>query len=85
MILFFGTRPGKQEIKPLTEIRCPYCNQNSSMTLHCQTNYFHLFWIKLFRISSSKTISCSHCKRTYFENEFTEEMRVALHGKETVQ
>ncbi len=28
MILFLGTRPGKEEIRKLYGIICPFCNQN---------------------------------------------------------
>ncbi|UWX54194.1 zinc ribbon domain-containing protein [Maribacter litopenaei] len=66
MILFFGTRPGKSETKNLHNITCPHCNQIDTLTVYISSNYFHLFRIKLFRISSSKIVECSHCKRVYY-------------------
>jgi hypothetical protein len=78
MILFFGTRPGKQEIKQLTQCACPFCQQQGSLTAITQANYAHLFWVKLFKISTNTYAECSHCKRMYYENEFTAEMAQEL-------
>ena len=78
MILFFGTRPGKPKTKHLFNCECPYCKQRGTLIAVTQKNYFHIFWIKLFKISSTTTIECSHCKRGYYENEFTEEMNLEL-------
>ncbi|MFS4449139.1 zinc-ribbon domain-containing protein [Maribacter sp. 2307UL18-2] len=75
MILFFGTRPGKTEIKSLHGVKCPYCAQPDTLTLSQTSNWFHLFWIKIFRFSRHTIAECEHCKRVYFENEFTEEMQ----------
>ena len=78
MILFFGTRPGKQETLHLGNVKCPYCEQRGTLIAVSHSNYFHLFWIKLFKISNSIIAECSHCKRAFYENEFTEEMRTEL-------
>lgn len=78
MILFFGTRPGKTETKVVAHVACPHCDQIGTLTSYSLTNYFHLFWIKLFKISSTTTVECSHCKRVYYESEFTEPMLKAL-------
>ncbi|WP_149277281.1 zinc-ribbon domain-containing protein [Pareuzebyella sediminis] len=78
MILFFGTRPGKTETMRLDTVTCPYCEQTGTITASKSTNWFHLFWIKLFKISTKMIAECSFCKRVYFENEFTEEMESAL-------
>ena len=78
MIFFFGTRPGKIEIKQLQNVVCPYCEQEGALTASKTSNWFHFFWIKIFTISSNTTAECSHCKRVYFEDEFTPEMNQAL-------
>lgn len=78
MILFFGTRPGKEETQKLQGARCTFCNQTDTLAAFIQSNYFHLFWIKLFKISKHEMIECSHCKRVYYKKEFTEEMVDAL-------
>lgn len=78
MILFFGTRPGRQETRLLPNATCPYCQHKGALTAVVQANYFHLFWIKLFRISTNSFAECSHCKGMYYENEFTQEMNLEL-------
>ncbi|MFS4469658.1 zinc-ribbon domain-containing protein [Maribacter sp. 2210JD10-5] len=78
MILFFGTRPGKTVITQLPDTACPYCNQIGTLQVSKTSSYFHLFWIKLFKITTDTIAECSHCKRVYYENEFTEAMRKEL-------
>jgi len=78
MILFFGTKPGKPIIKRLQGVTCAYCNQQDTLTAKEQPNYFHLFWIPLFKIGTSRYAECSHCKRVYYKEEFSAEMERAL-------
>jgi uncharacterized protein with PIN domain len=80
MILFLGTRPGKTKLRKLEGVSCPYCNQTDSLTASSNSNYFHLFWIKLFKISTHIIAECSHCKRVYYKEEFNEEMVNALNN-----
>ncbi|MGB3144113.1 MAG: zinc-ribbon domain-containing protein [Maribacter sp.] len=70
MILFFGTRPGKRKTIRLVNATCSYCEQQGTLTAVSQSNYFHLFWIKLFKISSNTITECEHCKRVYYKDEF---------------
>ena len=79
MIFFFGTKTGKTEIKQLTGVACPYCKQTSTLTLAKTSNWFHLFWVKLFKIYSQVIVECSHCKRVYHEDEFSEGMKTSVH------
>ena len=81
MILFFGTRTGKREIKHLKGLCCSYCEQVDTLTASKTRNWFHLFWIKIFKISSHLIAECSHCKRVYFETEFSEGMRRKIEEK----
>lgn len=78
MILFFGTRLGKKQFKQMPDVTCPFCEQSGTLTLIAQSNYFHLFWIKLFKISTSSYAECSHCKKVYLEEEFNTEIRNTL-------
>lgn len=78
MIFFFGTRPGKTEIKRLHNVACPYCEQLGTLTVSKTSNWFHFFWIKIFKFSNNRVAECSHCKRVYFEEEFTPEMQRAV-------
>ncbi len=78
MILFFGTRLGKKESKKLIGVSCPHCGQNGTLTSVSQANYFHLFWIPLFKIGTSRFAECSYCKRGFYQEEFTKEMESAV-------
>lgn len=78
MILFFGIRPGKKEHKDLLGVNCPHCGQTGTLSAVSQANYFHFFWIPLFKIGTSQFAECSHCKRGFYKEEFTREMESAL-------
>lgn len=78
MILFFGTKPGKQISKKLPNASCNHCRQSGTLTLVSQPNYFHLFWIPLFKIGTSRYAECSHCKKVFFKEDFTFEMQKHL-------
>jgi len=78
MILFFGTRPGKKTEHELSGVSCSYCGQRGTLTTITQPNYFHLFWLPLFTIGTSRYAECSHCKKVFYKEEFTEEMNRSL-------
>ena len=77
MILFFGTRKGKRNTKKLRDVSCPYCQQSNTLSIEETSNYFHLFWVKIVKISNNTIAECSHCKRVYYSEEFTREMKIA--------
>ncbi|WP_150451788.1 zinc-ribbon domain-containing protein [Arenibacter lacus] len=85
MILFLGTKPGKTFTKTIPHIACPYCEQKNTLTAVTSSTYFHLFWISLFKISTSTIISCSHCKKTYYEDEFTEVLQQQGVSQDTIR
>ncbi|WP_222983345.1 zinc-ribbon domain-containing protein [Flagellimonas meishanensis] len=78
MILFFGTRPGKRETKSLKNVACPFCGQRDTLTVVSQPNYAHLFWVPIFTIKTEQFAECSHCKKVYYKEDFTQEMQKAL-------
>lgn len=78
MILFFGTKPGKAKTQVLHTISCPYCKQAGTLSVVSVPNYFHLFWISLFKIHTSSIVQCSHCRKAYGKDEFTEDMERAI-------
>ncbi len=78
MIFFFGTRSGKTETKKLEDVSCPHCEQSNTLTASKTSNYIHIFWIRLIKISTNSIAECSYCKRGFYENEFTKEMTEVL-------
>ncbi len=75
MILFLGTRPGKTISQNLDRITCPHCNQRNTLQGNITPNYFHLFWIPIWKINTAYFVRCSYCKAAFFKDEFTPEMR----------
>ncbi|WP_313779467.1 zinc-ribbon domain-containing protein [Flagellimonas onchidii] len=78
LILFFGTRPGKKETKTLYNVSCPYCSQTGTLTAISQPSYVHFFWIPVFKLKTSQFAECAHCKRGFYKEEFSLNMRKAL-------
>ncbi len=78
MILFFGTRPGKKEIKTLPNVACPNCSQTGHLTITTRPNYIHIFWIPIFRLKTHRLAECTYCKRGFYQEEFSDEMIRAL-------
>lgn len=78
MILFFGIRPGKTKVIRMENIKCPYCNESKTLIAESTPNFFHLFWIPLFRVSTTQLVSCQYCKRAYYKEEFTKDMHTAI-------
>ena len=74
MILFFGIRPGTSSETLLRGIRCPHCGQSNTLWGHTIPHYFHLFWLPIFKVSTTRSAVCTHCKRMYDKQEFTREM-----------
>jgi glutaredoxin len=82
-ILFFGTRPGKTIEAPLPGVPCPYCEKVGQLNATVQARFIHLFWIPVYRLSSTAYVSCEHCKKAYDAAECTPEMQTALERLKT--
>ncbi|WP_246865722.1 zinc-ribbon domain-containing protein [Croceivirga thetidis] len=62
------------EQRKLVGATCSYCKQTNTLNLIEQANFFHLFWIKLFKIHTNRFAECSHCKKAYLEKELPSEI-----------
>lgn len=78
MILFFGTRTGKEKQLPLQGVKCPFCQQKNTLTASLVPHYVHLFWLPVYRLKPFKQVSCSHCKKAYSGDELNADMQEAL-------
>jgi len=79
MLFFFGTRATKvaqRQVKSNTT--CPYCESQNSFVATTYGRYFHLFWIPIFPLLKSTILECSHCKKSYAEDELPEQVKTAL-------
>ncbi len=78
MIFFYGLRSSKLKERKLSNTKCPYCQKENSFTATTFGKYFHFFWIPIIPISKTSVAECSHCKKTYAEKEFSEDMMNSL-------
>ncbi|MCX2719153.1 zinc-ribbon domain-containing protein [Lentiprolixibacter aurantiacus] len=78
MILFFGTRPGKTRTAALTGVSCPHCGNKGQLTASSTPNFIHIFWIPVYRLGTSLVAECSHCKRGFYKEDFSSEMKRAV-------
>jgi len=78
MILFFGTRPGKTRTVALSGVSCPHCGSRGQLTARSTANFIHIFWIPVYRLGTNLLAECGHCKRGFFKEDFTAEMKHAL-------
>ena len=78
MIFFFGTRASKIKERKIRRTTCSYCNSQDSFIIATFSKYFHFFWIPILPFSKTHIAECTHCKKTYAQNEFTHEMHAAI-------
>jgi len=78
MLLFFGSRSSKIKDRKIKRTTCPYCQTQDSFTVSTFSKYFHFFWIPIIPLFKTHTAECSHCIKTYSQNEFTNEMNAGL-------
>ncbi len=78
MIFFYGLRSSKLKERKLSNTKCPYCQEENSFIATTFGKYFHFFWIPIIPISKTSVAECSHCKKTYAEKEFSEDMMNSL-------
>ncbi|HRV56189.1 MAG: hypothetical protein KDD16_12445 [Mangrovimonas sp.] len=78
MLFFFGTRATKIGETPIKNTTCNFCSQPDTFKVITFGRYLHFFWIPIFPLFKTQTAECSHCKKTYSENEFSQEMKTAI-------
>ena len=62
----FGIQNKEKEIKYLNNISCSNCNDESTAKLIKTYNFFHFFFIPLFKWNEKYYVICSNCS-TVFE------------------
>lgn len=70
MLIFFGVRSPKivtATIKKGTV--CESCQQENTFKATVSGSYFHIFWIPIVTLGRSTQLKCSHCKKTYENDE----------------
>ena len=84
MIFFFETHSNPIGQRRLNNTTCPHCQTLDSFISATFGSYAHFFWIPIFPISKSTVAECSHCKKTYTKNEFTDQMLRSLEKEDSI-
>lgn len=80
MLLFYGTRATKLWEGKLRagSTTCPHCESQNSFNITIYARYFHFFWIPIFPLSKKSIIECSHCKKTYDQDDLPAHLQQVL-------
>lgn len=81
MILFFGTKKGKENSKKMPNLVCGHCGQKGTVTLYTQETLAHVFWLPITKIGTNHYAECSHCKRVYYKDDFSADMLKVISEK----
>lgn len=61
----FGIENKRKEIKIINNINCKTCNKNINGKLIKEYDFFHFFFIPLFKWNESYYMICSNCNTVY--------------------
>lgn len=75
-MIFYGTRAKNIHNGQIKNVKCPNCENETSMTYSIFGKYAHVYWIPFFPIGRVGIIECNNCKRTYEINELPENIKV---------
>jgi hypothetical protein len=64
-MIFYGTRSSNIKNGQLRNIKCPNCENETSMTYSVFGKYAHVYWIPFFPIGKTNIVECNDCKATY--------------------
>ncbi len=79
MFIFFGTRSSKLKDRfKLDHCTCPNCRVTGTHTVTTLGRYVHLFFIPVFPLTKTRSIECDHCKKTFAQEDLTDEMQEKL-------
>ena len=74
-MIFYGTRSKNIHNGQLKNVKCPNCENETSMTYSVFGKYAHVYWIPFFPIGKVGVAECNTCKRTYEIKELPENIK----------
>ena len=74
-MVFYGTRSKNIHNGQLRNVKCPNCENETSMTYSIFGKYAHVYWIPFFPIGKVGVAECNTCKRTYEIKELPENIK----------
>lgn len=60
-----GTSAKKESVGSVS-FYCPHCNSNQTMSVFKDYNYFHIFFVPIFKFSTEYYGICEMCKTEYY-------------------
>ena len=60
---------------------CEHCKSVNAFVLATYSRYFHIFWIPFFPLGKTNTLKCSHCKKSYSENNLSPNLRAVIESE----
>lgn len=84
MIFFFGSRANRIRQRRLVNTTCPYCQTQDSFVSTTFGSYAHFFWVPIFPLGKTTVAECSHCKKTYSKDEFSDQMLRSLEKEDEI-
>ena len=70
-MIFYGTKSTHIKNDRITNVDCPDCNTNVSMTYSIYEKYAHIYWIPFFPIKKLTFAECNACKKTFDQKELS--------------
>lgn len=80
-MIIYGTKGTHLKSGKVINVNCPNCSENSTMNYSIFGKYAHVYWIPFFPYTRLTFMECNHCKMTFEERSFTDEMKTKL-GRE---
>ncbi|MVO10692.1 zinc-ribbon domain-containing protein [Flavobacterium sp. TP390] len=71
-MIFYGTRAKNIHNGQIKNVKCPNCENETSMTYSVFGKYAHVYWIPFFPIRKIGVAECNTCKRTFEVKELPE-------------
>jgi len=74
-MIFYGTNASRLKDGRLSNVICPNCNEQTSMTYSVFGKYAYIYWIPIFPLGKTNVLECNNCKRTYKLKELPQQIQ----------
>lgn len=81
-MVFYGTKAKNIHNGQLKNVKCPNCENETSMTYSVFGKYAHVYWIPFFPIGKVGVTECDSCKRTFEIKELPENIKTKYQREE---
>lgn len=74
-MIFYGTSSSRLKDGQLSNVTCPNCENQTSMTYSVFGKYAYIYWIPIFPIGKTNVLECNSCKRTFKLSELSNQIK----------